>query len=173
MLYSVAPDIGAFPFPDNVFVTIETAADGSGSVMGSQNVVSGSSIPGYAIQRNGSGNFIANVAGTWSLTNTTGGVQPRGPCAGEQQQECRFYRQPHDIGSSNITVSASGTSGMSSNLTVVPAAAATISVETAANGSGSVVNAQNVISGNSVTGFAGFNAIAPATSLRMSAPSGR
>ena len=55
-------------------VRVETAADGSGSVVAPQNIVSGASITVYAVSRDASGNFIANVPGTWSLANITGGV---------------------------------------------------------------------------------------------------
>ncbi len=74
VLYSVAPDVGAFPFPDNVFVTVETAADGSGSVIGSQNVASGATIAWLRNSADSSNNFLANVAGNWSLSSVTGQV---------------------------------------------------------------------------------------------------
>ena len=55
-------------------VSIETAANGSGGHLDAQNVTAGSSVTGYAIERDASNNFVANVAGTWSLTNKTGGI---------------------------------------------------------------------------------------------------
>src|SRR5207244_2158603 len=55
-------------------VSIETAANGSGTHVGAQNVVAGSSVTGYAIERDSNGNFVANVAAAWSLVNKTGGV---------------------------------------------------------------------------------------------------
>ena len=56
-------------------VRVETAADGNGTVVGAQDVVSGSSIAVYAITRDASDNFVANVAAdTWSLTGKTGEV---------------------------------------------------------------------------------------------------
>src|SRR5207244_3869455 len=54
--------------------SIETAANGSGTHVGAQNVVAGSSVTGYAIERDSNGNFVANVAAAWSLVNKTGGV---------------------------------------------------------------------------------------------------
>lgn len=56
-------------------VRVETAADGSGSVVSAQNLTAGSSITVYAITRDASDNFIANVAAdAWSLQSKTGGV---------------------------------------------------------------------------------------------------
>ena len=53
---------------------VETKADGTGTVVPAQNVISGGAVTGYAISRDASGNFVANVAATWSLAGPTGGV---------------------------------------------------------------------------------------------------
>ena len=55
-------------------LTIETAANGSGSVIGAKAVTAGSNFTGYAVTRDAYGNFVANPSATWSLTGTTGGV---------------------------------------------------------------------------------------------------
>jgi len=56
-------------------VRVETAADGSGTIVPLLGVASGSSITVYAITRDASDNFVANGAATaWSLQNATGGV---------------------------------------------------------------------------------------------------
>ena len=55
-------------------VRVETAANGSGTVVPAQSVASGSSITVFAISRDTNGNFVANVSATWSLTNKTAGV---------------------------------------------------------------------------------------------------
>jgi uncharacterized repeat protein (TIGR02543 family) len=56
-------------------ILVETAADGSGTIVPSQNVVSGNSITVFAISRDASNNFIANVAAaSWLLQNSTGGI---------------------------------------------------------------------------------------------------
>src|SRR6202044_484964 len=54
-----------------VSLSVETAPDGSGTVVGAENVVADSSITAYAITRDSQGNFVANVSATWSLINTT------------------------------------------------------------------------------------------------------
>src|SRR5439155_585009 len=49
-------------------VRVETAADGSGTVVPAQNLTAGNALTVYAITRDASGNFVANVAATaWSL----------------------------------------------------------------------------------------------------------
>ncbi len=56
---------------------VETAADGSGTVVPAQSIVTGSFVTVYAITRDASNNFVANVAAdSWALTNVTGGVVP-------------------------------------------------------------------------------------------------
>ena len=55
-------------------VRVETAADGSGTVVGSQTVAARATVTGYAISRTAADVFVANVAGTWSLTSKAGGV---------------------------------------------------------------------------------------------------
>ena len=55
-------------------LTIETAANGSGTAIGAQGVTAGSSFTAYAITRDAYGNFVANASATWSLTNTSGAV---------------------------------------------------------------------------------------------------
>jgi hypothetical protein len=58
-------------------VRVETAVNGTGTVVPAQNVASASSITVYSIGRDAGGNFIDNVAAdTWSLVSITGGVLP-------------------------------------------------------------------------------------------------
>lgn len=58
-----------------VKVQVETEADGSGIIAPSQSITSGRSIAVYAVSRDASDNYIANVAAdVWSLENTTGSV---------------------------------------------------------------------------------------------------
>ena len=54
---------------------METAANGSGTVVGTQNITAGNAITVYAITRDANSNFVANVAAdSWSLTGIAGGV---------------------------------------------------------------------------------------------------
>jgi DNA-binding beta-propeller fold protein YncE len=72
-------------------IQVETAADGSGTVVPAQNVRSGFSITAYAISRDAGGNFIANVAAeSWSLINKTGGVIDDDLVASEDMKSATF-----------------------------------------------------------------------------------
>ena len=63
------------PAPEtSVYVSVETAADGSGTVLPAQSLASGSSVTAYAITRNATGTFVGNLPATWTLTGVTGGV---------------------------------------------------------------------------------------------------
>ncbi len=57
-------------------LTIETAANGTGTAIGAESVTAGSSFTAYAITRDAYGNFVANPSATWSLINTSGMVAP-------------------------------------------------------------------------------------------------
>jgi hypothetical protein len=57
------------------YVKVETAANGSGTVVGAQELASGNTLTVYAISRDAVGNFVANVAAdSWALINKTGAV---------------------------------------------------------------------------------------------------
>ena len=133
-------------------VRVETAADGSGSVVSAQNLASGSAITVYAISRTSGGAFVANVAAdSWSLVNETGSVVSGDLVpAGDSKSA---ILTGNAAGTAKIhAVSGSLTSVDSGTITVlIPAA---VTVETAADGSGTELAAQNVASGTSVTGYA-------------------
>ncbi len=150
VMYSTAPDAGAFPTVE-VTLRVETAADGSGTVVPLQNVPSGVSITGFAIQRDASGNFVANIAATWSLTSVTGGVVSGDLVPAADTKSAVFTG--HALGTAQITATA-GSLTANSGVVTVTQAIGTVTIETAANGTGSVVAVQNVASGSTVTGFA-------------------
>lgn len=64
----------AVPFIPFNGITLETAADGSGSLISSQTLSSGQTLGAYCIQRTPGGAFLSNVACTFSLSAKTGGV---------------------------------------------------------------------------------------------------
>ncbi len=65
----------AEPILEATQIRVETAADGSGTVVPSQDVLSGNSITVYAIARDAEDDFVSLVeAANWSLQNITGGV---------------------------------------------------------------------------------------------------
>ena len=64
------------------YFAVETAVDGSGVILPTQQVQADVSTTVYAISRDAASNFVANVAATWSLINTTSIVAP-GVVAGD------------------------------------------------------------------------------------------
>lgn len=55
-------------------ILVETAANGSGSVLSAQSLVCASTVTGYAITRDANNNFVANAAASWALISKSGGV---------------------------------------------------------------------------------------------------
>jgi Bacterial Ig-like domain (group 1)/Bacterial Ig domain len=55
-------------------LTLESAADGSGAIIGTQNVAQNGTKSAFAIRRDGFGNFVDNATVAWSLINKTGSV---------------------------------------------------------------------------------------------------
>ncbi len=55
-------------------IRVETNSDGSGVVVPSQSLPSGTGLTVFSITRDASGNFVSNSAATWSLQSITGGV---------------------------------------------------------------------------------------------------
>jgi autotransporter-associated beta strand protein len=104
-------------------VNVETTADGSGTVVGMQSIRSGDSMTVYSITRDSGGNFVANVAASWSLTNVTGGVVVGDLVAQPDGKSAIFTG--HATGTARIQAVSGGFTGQSGVL-AVPAEAGTI-----------------------------------------------
>ncbi len=134
-------------------VRVETAANGTGTVIPAQGLQSGRTLTGYAVSRDASLNFVANVAAVWSLTEVTGGVVPGDLVPSGDSRSALFTGRK--IGGARVrAVSGSLTAISSGTITVTPGTAAQVRVETAADGSGAVVPAQTLQSGKTLTAFA-------------------
>jgi len=136
-------------------VRVETAAGGNGTLLGTQNVSSGTSITVYAIARDDFDNFVSNAAGaSWALLNRTGGVAESDLLPSADGRSATFSGAA--VGSAVINASVTGLLSVpSGTLTVVNNAIATkIFVETAANGAGSPVQDQDLPSGESLLVYA-------------------
>jgi hypothetical protein len=110
--------------------TVETAADGSGSVIGVQNITAGNSITVYAITRDANGNFVANPSATWSLPTMTGGVVS-GDLAGGTGSA---VFTGHLVGTAIIRAVASTFTGNSGTQTVIAGTAAKLAFTTQPGG---------------------------------------
>ena len=78
------PPTGALVYNDSGLITVqaaapaqvrvETAPDGSGTVVPAQNLIPGSSLTVYSVSRDLYDNYLGNISATWSLQNKTSGV---------------------------------------------------------------------------------------------------
>jgi len=109
---------------------VETAANGSGTVVPAQNVTAGSSITVYSISRDAQGNFLANVAtdaAGWSLTNIAGGVVSGDLVAAGDLKSATFTG--HLVGSAKIHAVKTGLgTADSGTITVVAGSASAVTV---------------------------------------------
>ena len=104
-------------------IRVETAGDGSGTVVPAQNVAAGSSLTVFAIGRDGGDNFVANVvADSWSLIGITGGVVAGDLVAAGDSKSAVFTG--HHVGTAAVHAAKAGLASTDSGtLTVVPGAA--------------------------------------------------
>jgi hypothetical protein len=135
-------------------VRIETAGNGTGAVVPAQPLASGSSITVYAVTRDTLNNFVANVAATaWTLENSTGGVAAGDLVPAVDGKSAVFTA--HFVGSATIKATSGGLPATGSGIiTVTPGGAAKVLVETEAAGLGTVVPAETLMSGSSLTVYA-------------------
>ena len=160
LVASLAPLTGATSTPFNVTpatatkVRVETAADGSGTVVPGQTLPSGSTLTVYAISRDAADNFVGNVAASsWVLDNRTGGVLPGDlVAAGDSRSAVLTGRI---AGSAQIRATSGALTPVTSGIiTVIAGPAAKVRVETASDGTGAVVPPQTLTSGSSLTMYA-------------------
>jgi hypothetical protein len=141
------------PLPPTI-IRVETAADGSGTVVPAQLLAAGSTIKVYSISRDILNNFVANVAATsWVLENISGGIVSGDLVPAADNKSAVFTG--HIIGTSDIKA----TSGIlastpSAFINVIPGAATKVFVETAADGNGTIVPSQSLTTGSPLTVFA-------------------
>jgi subtilisin family serine protease len=101
-------------------LAIETAFDGSGASLISQDLQAGDSLTGYAILRDRFGNFIGNTSAVWSLpsSNITGGVASSDLVARNGDKSAVFTG--YLIGTTKIHASSGSFTADSGIITVVP-----------------------------------------------------
>jgi uncharacterized repeat protein (TIGR01451 family) len=133
-------------------VGAESASNGTGNVVPDQSIGAGGTLTLWAVGRDSYNNVTGNAAdATWTIT-ATGGVSTTdiAPTAGVSTT---FTAR--QVGTAVIEPRVSGVASTPSGLiTVVPALAATVRVETAADGSGTLVTAQSLVAGSTLTVFA-------------------
>ena len=136
-----------------VSIRIEDSADGTGVEIDTRTVASGANFTGYAISRDASDNFVDNVAVTWSLIDTTGGVVDSDLVAAGDARSATFTG--HAAGTGRIRAQhatlGEDTTGV---ITVAAGAAARIRIEDRADGTGVEIDARTVASGANFIGYA-------------------
>jgi len=133
-------------------IRVETAADGSGSVVSSQDVTQGSSITVYAISRDAQDNFVANVTdGNWSLENKTSGVADGDLVGGGGSA----VFTGHMIGTANIRVTKDGlVSTDSDTITVVAGTASQVNLTGPASATAGTVSTAFTLTSQDASGNA-------------------
>ncbi|GHC66741.1 autotransporter-associated beta strand repeat-containing protein [Roseibacillus persicicus] len=118
---------------------VETADDGSGVVVPSQTLTAGDpALTVFSIGRDASNGFIGNAPASWSLNVIEGNITAADLVPAADNQSALFF--PTGPGSAEIVVSGAANNFVSSGvITVVAGPAATLTVETAIDGSGEVV----------------------------------
>ncbi len=138
-------------------VLVETAADGSGAVVPSQSLASGVSITVYAVGRNASNAYSANLAATWSLTNVTGGVVSGDLVPAGDNKSATFTA--HGVGTAVIHAVVSGLTSVDSGTISTQAAQMNPSGTGVATPSSVAAGNNTVLSVNVVPGTAGATGI--------------
>jgi len=115
-------------------VNVETAANGTGSLVSPQNVVAGNQLQVYAVTRDTFNNFIANVAAdSWTLQSVTGGILA-GDLAPVPDRKSAVFTG-HKAGTAVIRATSGAVPATTSGtLTVTPGPLGTFLVESSAGG---------------------------------------
>ena len=103
-------------------LSIETLANGSGTVVPAQSFIAGNggTVTAYAIERDASNNFVANVSATWSLTNITSGVASGDLVPSGDGKSATFTDTAHLVGSATLHAVWNGLSSDSARITITP-----------------------------------------------------
>ena len=134
-------------------VRVETAANGSGTIVPTQSLSLGNSITVYSISRDAFSNFVANVAAnSWSLTGITGGVSSGDLVAAGDSKSATFTANA--TGSAVIHAPSGSLTGTDSGTITVTAGSTTTALSSSPDPS---------VFGQSVTFTATVSAVAPAT----------
>src|SRR5262249_49865092 len=107
------------PMNSATSVTVETAGDGSGSVLPAQAIAVGTSIAAFSITRTSGNGFVANAPAIWSLINKAGGIVDGDLVTAVDNKSALFT--PHAPGSAVIQAVVSGLTSVDSG--VITAAA--------------------------------------------------
>jgi hypothetical protein len=132
-------------------VRVETLPTGAGIVVPASSLASGDSITVYAITRDISDNFVANVAASsWVLNGKTGGVVDGDLVPASDSKSAKFRAKK--VGTAQIGALSGALGSISSGtITVNAGPGSQVVVETLPDGSGQAYGPDTLVSGDSVT----------------------
>ena len=138
-------------------ITLEDACDGTGNVMGDRILSAGNSLTICAIARDGVGNFVDNVAVSWSLVEKSGGVVDDDLTSAGDGKSASFTGR--EVGTARVqAVHTSLPVTTTGTLTVVPGVLDHFVLQVPSSGVAGQPFAMTVTArdqfGNTVTGFA-------------------
>jgi subtilisin family serine protease len=136
-------------------VIVETAAGGSGTIVPGQNIAAGTALTVYAVSVDQYGNFVANAAGTWSLTGKTGNAADTDLVPAGDSKSAVFTG--HLLGTAAIHVASGALIPIDSGIiTVVPRLNVSgFTSPVTAGTTGSVTVTAQDTAGTTVTGYTG------------------
>ena len=155
---------GAFPVTDGGVITVtvgtatkvrvETKADGTGTVVAAQTLLSSRSITVYAISRDNADNFVANITATlWPLGSITGGVVS-GDLTPRNRDE-RYLHRSYPRGQRSFRRRRQASRPhRAARSPSHSAPRPKIRVETKADGTGVIVPAQSIMASRSINVYA-------------------
>lgn len=145
-------------------IAVETANDGSGSVVSAQNLEAGTSLEVFAVSRDESGNFLSNpVVDTWSILNGTPEVDNSDLSSSGGTASVTLSSNLVGSGQIQATLTGHSLSTPTGLISVIPAAANNLTFDTApttADTAGVLFSPQPVIKmvdiyGNTITDYSG------------------
>ena len=151
---SMTPQLSFLVASDPVdTIQVETAADGSGTLIADQTLIAGESLTAYAIGRSADGAFIDNVPVSWSLAGVTGDVVAGDLAVSPDGLSATF--QAAAPGAGEITVQGNAATLVGSGvITVEQGPAVEVSVETDADGFGVPLEERFIIVDQTLSLFA-------------------
>lgn len=133
-------------------VRVETAGDGSGSILAATNLTAGQTLVVYAVTRTAASDFVANVSADWSFASRNGGIADGDLISVDGKSAVLTARL---TGTGTLHTAYPALASIDSGPVTVSAGSATcVRVETAADDSGSVLPAETLFTGASRTSYA-------------------
>lgn len=133
-------------------IRVESQPDGTGAPIPAQTLTGGTALTVYSIARDAGGNFLENVPVTWSLANSTGGIDAGDLVAAADGLSATFTAATP--GAAEIALAGNALNLVPSGLiTVQVGAASQVTVETEPDGSGVALAEQTVITGDNLLAY--------------------